>query len=377
MLEELSVFPLTSRQERILRTIAAKFYKRGYCFAKHETIATAARCGSKSTVQLDLDELEARGLVCVQRRPGTSNLTILGPGLIEALRTMRIERRRKELLARRGTLSVCGHVQAYKKMAAIAIEELTSFARETVSIASTKLNDLRLAKSTTNVVNFEKKVAQDFDFFVDRPKAVPQPRKRIISLPSNYISNLSSCNNIGIRDDVFKEIVDELTAEGVTPRRAQQLIALSGIECVKRNLALGFHKHALNPGGYLAEAIRQDYASMHPVAGSEAAKVREQETKARQPIARPTATSPKPKLTPTPLDEYNLTAIEFDSTAEVDRRKFEEQAREDIITSPPFWAANVLAREGIQGPSIQGAIRTKAIALWKSYQNSLARAMLA
>jgi len=100
VLEYFRAEPLSARGDRILRIISSTYYAHECCYAKQETLARAVRC-AKSTLQLELDDLEARKLIHVTPRKGTSNVTVLADGVREALRFQRIENRRRAL-ARRG-----------------------------------------------------------------------------------------------------------------------------------------------------------------------------------------------------------------------------------------------------------------------------------
>jgi hypothetical protein len=83
--------PPTHRQETILRRISSKFYQRGYCFARQETIAKAVGC-AKSTLQLEMDILTARGFLILERRQGTSNITLLAPGVQDTLKILKLKK---------------------------------------------------------------------------------------------------------------------------------------------------------------------------------------------------------------------------------------------------------------------------------------------
>jgi DNA-binding MarR family transcriptional regulator len=100
VLEYFRAAPLSVRENRILRIISSTYYADGCCYAQQETLARAVGC-AKSTLQQELDELEARNLLHVTPRDGTSNVTHLADGVREALRFQRIENRRRAL-ARRG-----------------------------------------------------------------------------------------------------------------------------------------------------------------------------------------------------------------------------------------------------------------------------------
>jgi hypothetical protein len=100
VLEYFRAAPLSARGNRILRIISSTYYADGCCYAKQETLARAVDC-AKSTLQLELDELEALKIIHVTPRKGTSNVTVLADGVREALRFQRIENRRRAL-ARRG-----------------------------------------------------------------------------------------------------------------------------------------------------------------------------------------------------------------------------------------------------------------------------------
>jgi len=100
VLEYFRAAPLSVRENRILRIISSTYYADGCCYAQQETLARAVGC-AKSTLQKDLDELEARNLLRVTPREDTSNVTHLADGVREALRFQRIENHRRAL-ARRG-----------------------------------------------------------------------------------------------------------------------------------------------------------------------------------------------------------------------------------------------------------------------------------
>jgi len=357
ILTEFRQSPVTSRQERILRTIASKYYQRGYCFARHTTIATAVGC-AKSTLQLDLDELEARGLLAVQRRPKTSNVTILAPGLIEALRIMRLERRRAEFVSRRGVSRVLNRVESYKKIATAAMEELATFARDTVAVAAAKISEFTAPKAVLSVPVLEKKPAQDFDFSLNRPKAVSQPG----TLSPKFISAKAS-------PDAKKEkTTGKLREAGVSPRQARELIKTFGVERAERNLALGLHLNAMNPGGYLATAIRENYAAnrLHPDSEAVAVRRRERPEKVvRERFDVQTAQVAKPASMPLPKSAIEAIASAFDHLPTEERAVYEQQARESVAAAPPTWLVSILQRCGFEHPAVRGAIKVKALESWQ------------
>lgn len=358
VLQDLRSYPLTQRQERILRTISAKYYKRGYCFARHETIAAAVGC-AKSTVQIDLDELEARALLAVRRRPGTSNVTILAPGMIEALRTQRVERRRADFIARSGISTVLDHVLVYQKIATTAVAELAVRAREVVADASAAFNKAVQPKAQTSERSTEKNV-QDFDFSLNRPKAVLQPR---IST-SNYICNKATSDDATKR----KTAVDKLCVAGVSQKQARELIRFFGAERAERNLALGLHFKARNPGGFLSTAIRENYAATHVLPGSEAAAAREQEDRRTSTCqVLNTVSSPKVARTTSPLPKHDLeiAAERFEKLSLDERSTYEEQAKSIIAAKPPSWIQDFIRKSGFDHPAVRGSIKTKSIELWR------------
>jgi hypothetical protein len=201
-----------------------------------------------------------------------------------------------------------------------------------------------------------------------RPKTAKQSPN---SISERYLSTQASPRkNVDIPDDVFKKIVGKLTEEGVTPKRARQLLLLSGVERVQRNIALGLHRKASNPGGYLAEAIRQDYASTHAIPGSECATVRAQERKFHPETLHTFSEHAKTEPRPLPANALDLASEAFAQIPNHTRAEFEQQAQHEIVSAPPFWAKSVLARSGIRHEAIQAAIRMKAIALWQKHTDS-------
>jgi DNA-binding transcriptional ArsR family regulator len=355
---ELRLCPITKRQERILRTVASKFYKRGYCFAKHETLAAAVGY-AKSTVQLDLDELEARGLITVRRRAGTSNVTVLIPGLIEALRAIRLERKRAEFIARNGAERVFKSIESSKTLLAVAMEELSSFAHGAMVSTAAKIGQLKSYTSSKldskNPFNYE----QDHQILLNRPKAVQQP----INTTSNVISAKASCDDA----KKIKSTTAALRDAGVSPRQATKIIKIFGSERAELNLRLGLHQNAQNPGGFLATAIRENYAKNHVQQGSEAERVRikeqSQKVNKHQVFGIKAAEKLAPEIQKSSI-EYVIS--EFERLPAEKKQIFEIQAREAIATAPPTWIKSVLRTKGLDHVSVRGAIKTKAIEIWQS-----------
>jgi DNA-binding MarR family transcriptional regulator len=363
LLQELRLCPVTARQERILRTIGSKYYKRGYCFAKQETIATALG-SAKSTIQLDLDELEARGLLAVRRRPGTSNVTILAPGLIEALRTMRLERRQAEFVARRGTVPILKHIDSYKKLAVKAMDDLAAFARDTVAVASTKFSEITSPKVVVPQPMPDEKPGQNRASSSNRPKAVLQPR---IST-TNYIS--AKATSV----DAFEknELTKKLHAAGVSIKQCGELICIFGTERAERNLALGLHLKATNPGGFLSTAIREDYAASSITPGSEAATVRNRENNQKQYVQTQSfgTLAKKEAIVPPQPVARGIAEIEATKFAELpleQKNEYEEQAKAIVEKVQPSWIQHLFKAYGFQHPAVQGYLKTKAIEIWRRY----------
>jgi len=330
--------PLTARQEKIVRIISSRYYQCGYCYAKQVTLARAVGC-AKSTLQEDLEVLAERGFLILERRPGTSNITLLAPGLQEALRIIKQQRRPKRSAAE----VIVNSVEKITQQLAAARAELVESVTQTVAAVS-------------------QQIATVCDH--NRPKTVSQSRNTIthVSLSSSALHSKKD----GMLDDAVKNMIDELAAEGVTRGRARQLIELSGLERVKRNLALGQHKHAKNPGGYLAEAIREDYAGKRPIPGSEAAQVHEKEHAATQHIPAIAPSKLRPQAAPIPEHHLDIAAAKFAQVSEQERVIFEQRAQQAIEVAPPFWAVGLLTRNGFEHQAIQALIRTKAIELWQS-----------
>jgi len=328
--------PLTARQEKIVRTISSRFYKRGYCYAKQATLAKSIGC-AKSTLQLDLDELAARGFLILERREGTSNITLLAPGLREALRIIKEQRRPKLSAAE----VIVNSIEKVGQQLAAARAEL-------------------VGSVTQTVVSFSQQIAHVCD--QNRPKTVSQSRDIThVSLSSQA---LHSKNNE--MQNAVRKTIDELTDAGVTPWRARQLIELAGLERVKRNLALGQHKSAKNPGGYLAEAIRADYAATRPIPGSEAYQIHEKERRISQHVSVTALFKTESKAAPLSEHHLDVAAAKFAQIPEQERVCFEQQAQREIEATPPFWAVGLLTRDGVKHQAIQALIRTKAIELWNS-----------
>jgi hypothetical protein len=373
LLQELRLCPVTARQERILRTIGSKYYKRGYCFARQETIATAVG-SAKSTVQLDLDELEVRGLLAVRRRPGTSNVTILAPGLIEALRTMRLERRQAELAARRGTVPVLKHIDSYKKLAVKAMDDLATFARDTVAVASAKFSEITSLKLDAQQPMQDEKLEQNIDFSSNRPKAVLQPRKST----TDYISAKATCVNASEK----KELTKKLHAAGVSKKQCVELIRIFGTERAERNLALGLHLKATNPGGFLSTAIREDFAASSITPGSEAAAVRDREYNKKQYVQTQSlgALAKKEAIVPPQPAARAIAEIEAAKFAELpleQKNEYEKQAKAIFEKVQPSWIQRLFKTYGFQHPAVQGYLKTKAIEIWRFplHSNTVSNAM--
>lgn len=239
--------PMTARQERILRTIASKYYREGQCYARQSRIADAVGC-AKSTLQLDLDELEARGLIRVHRRVGTSNVTILADGMIEALKAMRIDRRRTRL--ERDGVEIAS----------------TSFRALPVPTIAPLAHAVPVALQTSN-----------------RPKDAKRPGQHSTSLHKSNISNTSSPRaqeGEGTYDDVRKnndKAAQILIREGITPKRARLFARIFDADRIEANVNFGLHRSKKNPAGYLAYMLQHDIAATHVTPGSEAERVRAME----------------------------------------------------------------------------------------------------
>jgi len=220
VLKALRVQPLTARQTRLLRVILNRFYGKGYCHARQETLAAEMDC-AKATVQADLAELADRGFIRITKREGTSNFTELVPGMAEALHVLQAE-------------------------------------AESNRINWEHAAELKAA--------FQERLPVVFP--TQRPKGTPYPmesstpHKHVTPLDVSEITNTSSCTPTRKEEpDDARDLVKKLMDEGVSPSQAWKLARNFDTARIERNLAFGAHAGKRNPGGYLAEAIREDYAA--------------------------------------------------------------------------------------------------------------------
>jgi len=313
LLESLPETPAWQRRCKLLGLIASRWYKQGECFARQETMAAAVRA-AKSTVQLDLDALELEGFITRQRRAGTSMLTYLAAGLLDALRIFRLRRRTNKPVVRKQV-------------------EIRSVPRVRTAEVAT-ISDQPSTQLVTPITT------------LNRPKAVvsQQPTPHSSSLSHDKAlyktSSLYTETKSDRDDDVEKKIATILTEEGITPARARQLAHLFDADRIERNVQLGLHRSATNPGGYLSFIIQHDVAAQSNPPSSEAALVRKRECYSNRP-ASPSdhetfAASKQPAIKPEEPMMLDEITQKFEALALEEQRLYESVALQDLTTRLPW-----------------------------------------
>ena len=178
--------PLSGIVESILRTIASMFYREGVCYARQTTIARIVG-RAKSTVQLALDKLENRGLICRTVREGTSHLIHLADGVIEALRELRLERRARTLraqgvpklsglFAKPKAMPPAAPMQEAAPMAALPPPPIVHVPVETPAEERVEREDVRGTFAAEPALTVEEKGPIKVVGGMNRPKAPTEPR---------------------------------------------------------------------------------------------------------------------------------------------------------------------------------------------------------
>ena len=137
---------------------------------------------------------------------------------------------------------------------------------------------------------------------------------------------------------------------------------------------MGLHLKAQNPGGFLSTAIRENFAANHVHPDSEAAAVRQREHKQPGPISPPSVIAPprsQPSDIPIPKAQNEIAASIFDQLPLSERSEYEVQAKAALVSTPPSWLISLMERHGFEHAAIQGALKSKAIAIWQAVTGEL------
>jgi hypothetical protein len=240
-------------------------------------------------VQLDTQEIEARGLWEVIPHAlasgHTANAIIFAPGTLLALRKMEAE----AIDWRRAS-----HVKtALERLPDLVAHptnrrEDTKYPEDASRLQSQHFTSVAISKTT----NTQHGVRQRDESEKRRGDGVGDFEKcnddEALRTPVAQ-DNAAECGTktTATREEIpvvaggLARIAALLVAEGVSPSQAHKIARNVDAVRIEANLVLGAHVGKRNPGGYLAEAIRKDYAASAIKPGSEAAFAREREKPTR------------------------------------------------------------------------------------------------
>jgi hypothetical protein len=320
--------------ERIVRMIARKAYKNGFCYATQETIALWTGL-PKSTVQLRFEQMEHLKLIHVERRPATSSITILADGTLDALRLKKINKikarkRTAPYIIRTFTtpspeeldkisIRSAKKVESWSKNTScsnprIATQYIGEDARGQNRVPSSGISAPSSLKATPEIISREEKEEKTpvnirKNTKNNEKKQGKTPRKILAtqkkkehlhkkstkkkstqtpvvksvtppqstSLNGNEEKEKSVPTTVSSRQEQANKTAQLLIDEGVTHNRAKEFAHLFDYQRIRRTIDLDLHRTKQNPPGYLLRLIQDDAASKRIVSGSEADQVRQRE----------------------------------------------------------------------------------------------------
>jgi Helix-turn-helix domain len=371
VLRALRAQPLTSRQTRLLRLILHRFYGKGYCHAAQETLAAAMEC-SKAAVQADLAELTDRGIIRITKREGTSNFTEVVSGLAEALQTLQAEvqsrrinwRHAAELKAAFETHSTVVFPTKRPKEAKLPVEATPPHKHSTSLIVSKITNTSSCARQPSECERSLDGVAEKVND--DERLRTPVAQGKAMECGTKATTVKATIPEAGVEAQTAALLI----GEGVSPSQAWKLVRRFDTAHIERNLALGAHVGKRNPGGYLAEAIRKDFAVASIKPDSEAAQAREHErptsraTIAVVPLATlaPEVAKTPPEPASAPLTRTEVidsgTAL-LDALTEPGKAALRERAIAELDRQNA-WMGKVWKHEGVV---FEGIVRARMVKL--------------
>lgn len=366
--------------ERIARVMTSKAYKNGHCYASQEKIARWTRL-PKSTLQLRLHEMERLELIRVERRPGTSSITLFADGTLDALRLKKINKigtreRINPLVTRTFTTPTLQNVD---DQAACVTPLVNSWPKNTSCSEnhSTPISlDIKPDHSTHS--DREKPVGKSFHAHDVNKFTNENEQKRLVQKGQSHES-------ITLRK--LKEEKEKPTSITISKRspltasqqQSQKILIEQGVSCgparsfallfdhdhIARTIALGIHCEKRNPPAYLLQLIRDDAVSKHIVPDSEADLARRRERPPTlygryEPIipAITIANTPK-KPIPCPI-EHVVLSIEateadqcFAALTVSEKAIYQQCARQEVLRANPWLG------DGVQstGPLMEAMIR--------------------
>jgi hypothetical protein len=384
--------------ERIARAMTSRAYKSGHCYATQETIARWTRI-PRATLQLRLHEMERLHLMRVQRRPGTSSITIFADGTLDALRLKKINKikvreRIAPYVARTCTAPAATnpHETGIRRDQNVdSWPKNTMCSQKTLSRTNPVISAKSLPHVKPEVILPARTRTKPPVKAVERQKTPPkqQAPKPQTMLPALHVAAKPTTRQNG-NEGTGKAVppsasshpkpsaaaVAMLIAEGVTPARARCFASLFEPERIARTIALDLHRAKNSPPGYLLRLIQDDAAAKRIAPGSEADRVRQRERPgvARGRIgpedARETREPVNADISPPRPPSRGSGAISgtFSGASEPpaafedslralppeDRAFYARRAREEVFRATPWLGASARERNG---PMMQAMIR--------------------
>ena len=389
---------LHSDVERIARAMTSRAYKSGYCYATQETIARWTRI-PRATLQLRLHEMERLHLIRVQRRPGTSSITLFADGTLDALRLKKINKIKiRERVApyvartftapaatnpheteiRRGQNvdswpknTTCSQQTLSRTKPIISAKSLPQVPPEAILPARTHTKPPVKASETQKTP--PKRQAPKPQA---KPPAVPVAEKSTTRQNGNEGTGEAVAPSASSHPEPSATAVAMLIAEGVTPARARSFAPLFESERIARTIALSLHRTKKNPPAYLLRLIQDDAAAKHIAPGSEADQTRQRECpgvargrigpenarEARKPvkadISPPRRWSRGPGAISGTFSGVSEPPAVFEDPLQAlppeERAFYARRAREEVFRATPWLGASARERNG---PFMQAMIR--------------------
>ena len=360
--------------ERIARMMTSRAYKQGRCHATQEKISSWTGI-PKATLQLRLNEMERLELIQVQRRPGTSSITLFADGTLDALRLKKINKiktrerinpRLKRTFTDPNAANTHGSSDFTPVLADSWPKNTTCSNTQIASQSVVKNQTVPLVflsnHSSSSRARVEKTPGNRNEVIFEEKKSTEKNTEKPVvqSLTGKYTTfqtvkekeRTPIAKGIPSHSTTQQNATKLLAAQGVTPARAVAFARLYDHERIEQNIRLGLHLDKKNPPAYLLRLIQDDAAARRISPTSEAARIREQERptvyRSRsealtiQPPPQVTSSLPKtpekalPKASepPNPIEEYLTSLVPQDCA------RYEQRAREKVLRANAWLGEN-------------------------------------
>jgi hypothetical protein len=372
--------PLNERQSRFLRYVRRN-YRDGVFYASAATVAGVLGC-ARSTVQADIREIEARRLWEVIPHAlasgHTSNAIIFAAGTLHALRKMEAE----EIDWRR-TSRVKRDLEKRPDYIANPTNrrEDTKYPEDAKRLQSQHFTSLPISKITNTQhgarqgsVSEKRRDAAAGDFEKGNDDEALRTLVAQENLAECDMRTTAMMEKNAIVAGAASRMAALLVTEGLSPSQAHKIARNFDAARIAANLALRAHVGKRNPGGYLAESIRKDYAASAIKLGSDAALAREREKPISKTVKAPvrdTVMKPEPiahtpttvrESTPTPTvtaESLDDASALLDALTEPEKAALRERAIADLDKRNAWMGASWKH----EGSIFEGCVRGRMLLL--------------